>query len=224
MTIRELQLAIMTAGLAGTMSVSAITLTFNGVSPEEDVTLQVSGAFTFGPGGVQAGIYNQTVDGVATPSFCIDVYRDIHVNDTFTDYSYTDLALAPLAPSGPMSSTAATDIEKLWAAYYPDASVNNQYAAALQVAIWEDIAANVGTYSVTVSGNDPVTTEATAMLDSLSSLTAQADLQGLVSPTGQNYVVPADLAAIPEPTTAGCFLLGLGALVCVQRVTPKRRS
>jgi hypothetical protein len=225
MTIRELQLAIMTAGLAGTMSVSAITLTFNGVSPEEDVTLQVSGAFTFGPGGVQAGIYNQTVDGVATPSFCIDVYRDIHVNDTFTDYSYTDLALAPLAPSGPMSSTAATDIEKLWAAYYPDASVNNQYAAALQVAIWEDIAVNAATpYTITVNGNDLVTTEAATMLGNLGNLTATADLVGLVSPTGQNYVVPADLVTVPEPTTAGCFLLGLGALVCVQRVTPKRRS
>ena len=172
----------MAAGLAGAMSAGAVTLTFNGVSPEADVTLQVGGAFNFGPGGVQAGIYNQTVDGVATPSLCIDVYREIATGTTYTDYSYTDLTLAPLAPSGPMGSTAATDIEKLWAAYYPAASVNNQDAAALQVAIWEDIAANVGTYSITVSGNDPVTTEATTMLDSLSSLTAQADLTGFGKP------------------------------------------
>jgi len=32
------------------------------------------------------------------------------------------------------------------------------------------------------------------------------------------------LAVVPEPTTAGCFLLGLGALVCCQRFTQKRRS
>jgi hypothetical protein len=28
----------------------------------------------------------------------------------------------------------------------------------------------------------------------------------------------------PEPTTAGCFLLGLGALVCFQRIIQNRRS
>lgn len=31
-------------------------------------------------------------------------------------------------------------------------------------------------------------------------------------------------ATVPEPTTAGCFLLGLVALVCCQRFTQKRRS
>jgi hypothetical protein len=31
-------------------------------------------------------------------------------------------------------------------------------------------------------------------------------------------------APVPEPTTAGCFLLGLGALACFQRFTQKRRS
>ncbi len=40
-----------------------------------------------------------------------------------------------------------------------------------------------------------------------------------VSPDGQNYVV-----AVPEPTTTGCFLLGLGALICVQRFAQNRRS
>jgi hypothetical protein len=33
-----------------------------------------------------------------------------------------------------------------------------------------------------------------------------------------------DFIAVPEPTTAGCFLLGLGALVCWRRFTQKRRS
>jgi hypothetical protein len=30
--------------------------------------------------------------------------------------------------------------------------------------------------------------------------------------------------AVPEPTTTGCFLLGLGAWACFQRFTKKRRS
>jgi hypothetical protein len=216
MKMRKLQLAIMAAGLAGTISASATTVTFNGVSPVEVVTLQVSSpSFS---SGVYAGIYNLTVDGVATPSFCIDVAREISAGQTFNDYYYTDLAHAPLAPAGPMGSVAATDIKKLWAAYYSP-SMSNQDAAALQVAIWMDIAAQVGTYTVTVSGNEPVTTEAATILDSLGSLTAQADLQGLVSTDGQNFVVP-----VPEPTTTGCFLLGLGALVCFQRFAQNRRS
>ena len=66
MKIRKLQPAIMAAVLAGAMSASAVTLTFNGVSPNEIVNLTVSSpSFS---GGVYAGIYNQTVDGVATPS------------------------------------------------------------------------------------------------------------------------------------------------------------
>jgi hypothetical protein len=31
-------------------------------------------------------------------------------------------------------------------------------------------------------------------------------------------------AVVPEPTTTGCFLLGLGALACFQRFTQNRRS
>ena len=208
----------MAAGLAGAMSASAVTLTFDNVDPSQTVNLTDPWIST----GANAGIYNLTVDGVATPSFCIDV-ADENNGNTFSDYYYSGLASAPLAPAGPMGATAATDIEKLWAAYYSP-SMDSQDAAALQVAIWEDIAANATTpYSITVSGNDPVTTEATAMIANLVNLSAQADLVGLVGPNGpsgeQSYVV-----AVPEPTTAGCFLLGLGALVCFQRFTQKQRS
>ena len=197
-----------------------VTVTFNGVSPEEDITLQIAGAITFGPGAVQAGIYNQTVNGVVTPSFCIDVFRESTAGETLTDYNYTDLSLAPLNPAGPMGASAAIDIEKLWAQYFPAASANNQDAAALQVAIWQEVAQSVGTYTLTFSGNDPATTEATTMLASLPNLTAQANLKGLISPSGQNYVVP---TPAPEPTTAGCFVVGLGVLACLQRLKIGRR-
>jgi len=217
MKIKKLQLAVMAAALAGAMNADAqVTLTFDGVNPYEIVTLQVGSPINFGPGGVYAGIYNQTIDEVATPSFCIDVSRNISDGQTFTDYNYTNLSLAPLTPAGPMGSATAADVEKLWAAYYPDASVTNQDAAALQVAIWEDIASHVG-YTLTVSGNDAVTTEAAAMLANLPNLTVEANLAGLVSPDGQNYVV-----AVPEPTTADCFLLGLGVLACSRRFRQNR--
>jgi hypothetical protein len=230
MTIRQLQLAIMAAGLAGAMSASASvkreTVTFDTVNPSETVNLASPFINSGNPVEVNAGIYNLTVDNVATPSFCIDV-ADENNNMTFTDYYYSDLASSPLAPAGPMGSTAATDIEKLWAQYYPAASVDNQTAAALQVAIWEDIAAKATTpYTIAVNNNDPndaIYSGATAMLANLPNLTAQADLVGLVGPNGpndeQSYVV-----AVFEPMMAGCFLLGLGALVCFQRFTQNRRS
>jgi|ERR1035438_5285136 hypothetical protein len=199
MKIRTLQIAIMAAALAGASSASAaLTVVYDSVSPGEVVNVSEP----YYSGGAWAGIYNLTVDGVATPSFCIDIARE---SGTSSDYYYSPLASAPLAPVGPMGPTVATDIEKLWAAYFPSASadVSGQTAAALQVAIWEDIAAYVGT-PLTVSGNDPVTTQAALMLASLPSLHAEAGLQGLVSPTTQNYVVP-----VPEPTTmiAGALLL-----------------
>ena|ERR1700722_11884725 len=220
MKIGNLKLAITAVTLAAAVSASGqVTVTFNGVSPVEDITLQSSGAITFGPVLVAAGIYNQTVDSVPTPSFCIDVFRDSTPGQTLTDYTYTNLSLAPLAPAGPMGVAAAVDIEKLWAAYFPTASVSNQDAAALQVAIWEDVAAKVGTYTLTFSGNSAVTTEAATMLASLPGLTAQANLEGLVSPDGQNYVVP-----VPEPTTAGCFLLGLGTLIFVRHLKQKKNA
>jgi len=221
MKIKNLQLAMMSVGLAGAMSASATTVQFVNVDPSQTVNLVDPWIST----GVYAGIYNLIVDGVATPSFCIDV-ADENNGSAFTDYYYTDLASAPLAPAGPMGSAAATDIEKLWAAYYSP-SMGSQDAAALQVAIWEDIAAKATTpYSITVSGNDPndaIYSEAAGMIANLPNLNIQADLMGLVGPNGpnneQSYVV-----AVPEPTTAGCFLLGLGALVCWQRLAQKRRS
>jgi hypothetical protein len=210
MKTENLRLAIIAAALTGAMSASAVTLTFNGVDPGENVTLQVSGGITINPGIFPAGIWNQTIDGVPTPSFCIDVARDISLGQTLTDYNYTDLSLAPLNPAGPMGVQAATDIEKLWFAYYPAATVSDQDAAALQVAIWEDVAAKVGTYTVIVNGNnlsDPIYSEAASMLSNLPNITGEASLVGLISPDGQNYVVP---LPTPEPTTL--TLAGLGGL------------
>jgi hypothetical protein len=161
---------------------------------------------------------------VPTPSFCIDVSRDITAGETLTNYNYINLSLAPLTPAGPMGSSAATDIEKLWAEYYTAASTNNVDAAALQVAIWEDIATDVGTYTISLNGTDPaVTNEATIMLDNLPNITDEASLEGLVSTNGQNYVVPF-VEPVPEPTTAGCFLLGLGTLACCRRFNRNRSS
>jgi hypothetical protein len=151
---------------------------------------------------VEAGFYNLTVNGVATPSFCIDIATEQIEGQAYHDYSYTALASAPISAAGPMGAAAAIDIEKLWAAYYSP-SLSSVNAAALQVAIWEEVALGNGKYTLTVNGNTAVTDEATTMLGSLSGLTAEADLIALTD-SGQGYVV-----AVPEPATmiAGALLL-----------------
>jgi hypothetical protein len=45
-----------------------------------------------------------------------------------------------------------------------------------------------------------------------------------IGTTGGTTTYDFEPATVPEPTTAGCFLLGLGALVYFQRFTQKRRS
>jgi hypothetical protein len=192
------------------MSATAnLTVDFVNVNPVQTVTLLAatnSGGNIFS-GGALAGIYNLTVNGVTTPSFCIDVDREA-VNKS--DYSYTSLSSAPLSPVGPMGSSDAVNIEKLWAAYYGSAVTDSSgvTAAALQVAIWETLGNGSLGYTVTVSGNNTVTTEANTMLSSLSGLTAEAHLEALTSPDAQNYVVAMTDGGL---TVA---LLG-GALVCL---------
>ena len=218
MNIRKLHLAILAAALAGAGSASAaLTVIIDTPNPSQIVTLTVtpvglSGVPAFGPGGVYAGIYNETVDGVFTPSFCIDVAHDVYVGEIFHDYSYSALASAPATPAGPMGAATAIDIEKLWAKYFTAAQADNTgvTAAALQVAIWEtegggQVLGNGGPgYTVTESDGAGVSALVTTMLSALPGLTAEADLVAIVSPDGQSYVV-----AVPEPTTiiAGALLL-----------------
>ena len=216
MNMRKLQLAILAAALAGAGSASAsLTVIIDAPNPSQIVNLVVTpAAGSLVPafsGGVYAGIYNETIDGVFTHSFCIDVAHDVYAGETFNDYSYATLASAPDTPAGPMGAVTAINIEKLWAHYYTAAQADNSgvTAAALQVAIWKTEGGgqllgngNPG-YTVTESDSAGVSALVATMLSALPNLTAKADLMAIVSPDGQSYVV------VPEPTTmiAGALLL-----------------
>jgi hypothetical protein len=216
--MKKIYLVVAAMAIAGSACAS-VSLTLDGVgqlgeSDYETVTLY-SSALGINEGSVEAGIYNLTVNGVATPSFCIDIATDQTIGQLYPDYNYTTLASAPTSAAGPMGAVAASNIEKLWAAYYSP-TLTSVNAAALQVAIWEEVALGKGTYTLAVSGNSSVTDEATTMLDSLSTLTAQADLIALTD-SGQAYVV-----AVPEASTviAGLLLLlpfGMSTLRILRR-------
>jgi hypothetical protein len=215
--MKKMRLVLLAAALAGASSASSsLTVTIDSPNPSQVVNLVVSPAggslVPSFSGGVYAGIYNETINGVFTPSFCIDVAHDVYVGEVFHDYSYATLPAAPDTPAGPMGAPTAIAIEKLWAKYFTAAQADNSgvTAAALQVAIWETEGGGqlLGNgdpgYTVTANGNNPVTAEVTTMLTSLPGLTVEADLVAIVSPDGQSYVV-----AVPEATTviAGALLL-----------------
>jgi hypothetical protein len=211
------------AGLAGVMTASAaVSVQFTGVSPGVDVNLTVrgngSGVPDFGPAsGFHSGIYDLLVNGVAVPSLSIDLARP---TGTSSDYSVLALSGAPLPPAGPMTSTQQTDIRKLFAAYFAPAlaDATGTTASALQLAVWETLGDGSLVYTVTGNGPSSVTTLAATFIASIPSLTAEADLTALVSPTLENYVVsgPIPSGTVPDGgTTAvllGAALSGLGLI------------
>jgi hypothetical protein len=211
-----------------------LTVVIDNPDPSQIINLTVapetgSGVPSFS-GKVYAGIYNETVNGVFTPSFCIDVAHDVSVGEIFNNYSYSTLADAPDTPAGPMGAATAINIEKLWAAYYTTAQSSGVTAAALQLAIWETegggqlLGNGAPGYTVTSSGPSSVTSLTATMLATLPSLTATADLEAIVSPTGQSYVI-----AVPETTTmiAGALLLlplGISMLRILRRYRTSPKS
>jgi hypothetical protein len=231
----KLKLAILAAALGVACSARAqlvvgfTSVTTAGGGSYQTVTLQSAGTISFTQTGVEAGVYNLDVGGtisggvqiggVETPSFCIDIDRDAPTTPNNT-YSYATLTSAPPDPSGPMSATQAKIIEQLWAAYGGTSGKNQNASdglltlgatvdlAALQVAIWEEMGNGSLGYTLTVSGNSTVTTDAhsylTYVLDNTATL-PETPLSALDSGTTQNYIVP----AVPEPTTmlAGVLLL-----------------
>jgi hypothetical protein len=186
------------------VSARAISVTLENVIPYGIVNLTIPGY----SGGVYAGVYLLNVNGVLTPSFCIDTGREVSLGQSASDFSYASLQASPLMPDGPMGTTAAADVEKLWAAYYSP-SMTGAQAAGLQVAIWEVVAQGAGTLC-TVNGNDY---GASLLIASLTNLTVEARLEALDSPSFQNYVV----AAPDSGTTVTLFGLALCGLAVVQR-------
>lgn len=151
--------------------------------------------------GVEAGIYYLKVNGVVTPSFCIDVASD--APQTTQIYTKGALSTAPADAAGPMGTTGATKVEQLWAAYFSP-SMSSVAAAGLQVAIWEVIASAKG-YALTVSGNSAVTSQATADIAGIAGVTPDPNLVALMNSGYQNYVI-----SVPEASTIiACALMAL---------------
>ena len=205
------------AGLIGAsfltaFSAGAVSVQEMGIGNNEIVS--ITSSTLGGPVSVYAGIINLQVDGVATQGFCIDPY---HWSVTGPQpYSMVPLTSAPKDPGGPMNSATATQIEQLWAKYFPSAASSSTVAAGLQIAIWELVTGpgntgNTGHFSLN-SANDYGASGMISWVDATPGA-ATADLVGLTGP-GQDYVIP----SVPD---GGMTLILLGlvsmGLVVTQR-------
>ncbi len=160
---------------------------------------------------VYAGVYNLKVDGVVTPSFCIDV-ADNSTTAAVT-YGVVNLWEAPDGTAGPMSAAKAADLSKLLSAYWKDTMTATE-AAGLQLAIWEIVTEESGSAYDITSGSFRANNSA-AREQAISYLNGFADYDGKVNhyvalthpwvgadgkTQYQDYVI-----AIPAP---GALLLG----------------
>ena len=194
--------AAMALSLAATLSSHAQTVGITDISDWNnaevvnlDLTSPALGSSGYN-GGVYAGINTfQLTAGTQTfdaNGFCIDPYH-WSVGGAYTD-NVLNLSSAPKAP-GPMSATAALQVEDLWAMYYTAALTSSSVAGGLQLAIWEVVANSIDSseyFSLDSGQSGAGQIGDVAALD-IASLTGYkgpaADLVALSSSTGQDYVV-----------------------------------
>jgi hypothetical protein len=200
MKITKLHAAILAASLAGGMTASAaVSVTLNSVNPGEFVTVN-GGSF-------DAGVYNLTINGVPTPSFCIDLAHGINLGQSFTG-AFVGLATLPTPPNGPMGAAAALKIDGLVGTYFAGIAGSgdpNDEAAALQLAIWDTVAHGASPSTFNTAGTDADIIARMIFMEG--NLTTFADLSGLVDVNADEHVQ--SFVVVPEPTTmiAGALLL-----------------
>jgi len=231
MNIRKLQLAIMAAGLAGAMA-----------TPNLFAYTGLDGVINFGPPTFQnggGGEFNAIATGLGSfTTFCLEGQEDISQPPS-GPYTYTINTGAVAGGPGANAidphtgltmdnisigtawlcsqfSAATLTLDNGTGTYFDANRLAN--AGELQNAIWflED--------EVGGQDNGYVALAQTA-LGGLTLAQVEADSNGaygvkalnLFGGGEPNTLAQDVLVVVPEPTTVGCFLLGLGALICSRR-------
>ena len=193
------------AGMLGTAN--AITVDETGVGPAETVAIHCVGGDLDGTFIVDAGILKLSIDGSPMDGFCIDPFH--FSSGSMAGYQVVSLTSAP--KGNLMSSTTATEIERLWGSYYSP-TMSPQTAAGMQIAIWELVG---GSGFKLLSPNDFGAAGFLSVVENPGYDGAVASLNGLTGP-GQDYAVASTAVASfvdPVPDT-GSTLLMLSVTAC----------
>jgi hypothetical protein len=227
--MKKLQIAIFAISLAGAMSASAqITYSGTGLS-----TLDYS-----------ANIKPQDAQYVAALE-ATPAYAALYTADASTANSADSPAVFFKAPVGTTLSTlsgsytlssvvgSGTPVQPYWTIWVGTASAPEEIAlyslggtpltssSTMHAFVTSDWS-SLGTWGDTLSQFDAITYDGVALGDmTVDWVGLEIGDGGPAAPASANID---SITVVPEPTTAGCFLLGLGALVCFQRFTKNRCS
>jgi hypothetical protein len=209
--------AVAIAALAGTQAQATFTVTFNGVNPSQTLSVSQNSGVTFS--NLNAGLFNFTGAANAPANlqgtfagFCIELSQSISSGNSYTDFSTTPLASAPI-PGTAMGAAKAALLSELWGRNYASLSTATQYAA-FQLAVWE-IVQDTGlslTGGTLRAASSTARTQAQTWLSQLNGTGPLASVYAITSPTHQDFLV--QQPSIPAPGAAG---LGFAALALAAR-------
>jgi hypothetical protein len=213
--IRSVFASIVASGVlaaSATNALATFSVTFNGVSPSK--SLSVSSDYGSSYHYLTAGKFNFTGNASNPPGlqtgfsgFCIELTQSVSTGHTYSDYTVTALASAPV-PGTAMGAAKADRIAELWGRQYDGLSTADDYAA-FQLAIWEIV--NDNSLSLT-SGKlraapSTVRTLASQWLAKIDGTGPKTQgLYAITSANHQDFIVPAPGAGV---LAIGGFLFGI---------------
>ncbi|MCU0964664.1 MAG: PEP-CTERM sorting domain-containing protein [Burkholderiaceae bacterium] len=216
-------LASLAAGAVG--SAHALDAKFTGWAAGSSVSVTVADtlAMTLVNGSVQAGGYNTTISnaGVLDGSFvsyCVDLGQYLKFN---TDYNAGQYKAGTAAD---FFGSRYDDVLKLFSyAYNAVTNSTAEKSAGFQIALWELVYENSGSYNVLDGGirfsNSAALDEAAGFLQGAASFNGQSlNLQVLTSGSNQDV---AFATPVPEP---GAYALMLVSLATVGVMTRRRKA
>ena len=257
MRSRFLTACVVVAGLlAGSSRATAdsVTLQFNQTTASPGVSVQysvggVAHVETATPGPYFWTPITQPVNSTfpnPTSTFCVELNQTI---STGQQYTYT---VTPLASQSGVTATEATDITKLWGAYYNTAWESTSFngslqSTAFQLALWK-LVYDGGTNLSLLSGNFLIPGATASSLSNTSTAAglAQSWLNSLAGTSSSIYstnfpnqqlewlsnswsqdqltMVPTPHPNVVTPTPPGVVLAGIGFLGLLGRTIRRRSS
>ena len=213
--MRALAKSLLAAAVATAFAAPAIAadsvqfLDYANGSEQVTYTLNYGGTGNVSGTANAGGFLTKLNDGPSFVSYCIDLYQNISIPATYTDYTLAN----PFTFKNPNGQNA---IGRFLAENH--ATNSSVLSAAFQVAIWELMyETDRGAYSLTSgtasfsSTNAAVLTTAQGWIDVLDA--ASTPFSVYQSPTHQDILV----TPVPEPETYALMAAGLGALGWVAR-------
>lgn len=236
MKIRYCIVALLGGVLAqGAIAADTVQMRFTGTGLGKSIKMSVNGG---SQQNVFAGeLLHEFANGVGRgatlhgvkPTFCTDLFQ--HVTNTWKTYTITDVADMPVPAMGNARANAIADVYNFGVGAQERGDLNNNMAAALQIAIWEvvtdfDIGIGRSTLNVDDGGfkafnnnSSPLSGVVTDYLNDIFNYIGEAnnhdDLVGLANGAAQDQII--HVPVVPLPTGAGMAMAGMGVLGLVRR-------